>query len=87
MHAVTPNESEIQRTLAGVLWGAYLMRVAHFYKEIASQKLAINSERYQKCEIVVEFQLEEAEVCDIPAFLQAMSKNGTVPAQPCIGDV
>ncbi len=35
MYAVTPNQGEIQTTSAGGLWGAYLMTVAHFYKELA----------------------------------------------------
>ena len=33
---VSPNEGEIQTTTAGGLWGAYLMTVAHFYKELGS---------------------------------------------------
>ncbi len=44
MYAVTPNEDEIPTATAGGLWGAYLMTFAHFYKELASLRLAINSE-------------------------------------------
>ena len=33
---------EIPTTTEGGLWGAYLMTVAHFYKELASYKLAIS---------------------------------------------
>ncbi len=38
--SVTLTESEIQTTTAGRLWGAYLGTIAHFYKELANQKLA-----------------------------------------------
>ena len=33
---VTANEGEIPTTTAGALWGAYLMTVTHFYKELGS---------------------------------------------------
>ena len=36
------RNSEIQTTTAGGLWGAYLMTLAHFCKELASSKLAIS---------------------------------------------
>ncbi len=32
----TPYEGKIQTSTAGGLWGAYLMTVAHFCKELAS---------------------------------------------------
>ncbi len=38
--SVTPNESEIPTTTAGGLWGAYLITVAHFCKDLASSELA-----------------------------------------------
>ncbi len=31
---VSPNEGEIPTTLAGGLWGTYLMTVAHFYNAL-----------------------------------------------------
>ena len=34
--SVTGNEGEIPTTTAGGLWGAYLMTVAHFCKELGS---------------------------------------------------
>ena len=35
MMGLVPN-NEIPTTTAGGLWGAYLMTVVHFYKELAS---------------------------------------------------
>ena len=34
------HEGEIQTTIAGGLWGAYLMTIAHFCKDLASSELA-----------------------------------------------
>ncbi len=42
MYAGTGNAGEIPTTIAGGLWGAYLMTVAHFYKELASYNLDEN---------------------------------------------
>ena len=42
-HALgTGAKGGIPTTTAGGLWGAYLMTVAHFYKELASRKQAIS---------------------------------------------
>ncbi len=43
MYAVTPNEGEIETTTEVGVWGAYLT-VGHFYKELASLRLAIREE-------------------------------------------
>ncbi len=40
MYAVTPNEGEIQTTIAGGLRVAYLMTAAHCDKELARYNLA-----------------------------------------------
>ncbi len=40
MFAGTGNEGEIQTTIVGGLWGAYVCTVAHLYKELASEELA-----------------------------------------------
>ncbi len=37
---MSPREGEIQTTTAGGLWGAYLITIAHFCKELASKELA-----------------------------------------------
>ncbi len=59
------------------------MTVAHFCKELASEKL-IKATSYDKCYTVVRLDLQEADMCDSLTLVHILSKGGTVPMQPCM---